>query len=122
MKRLTERDEYGNADIIGVDCVLLQGDLAFEETNLVTEALNRLAEYEDIGLTAKELTAELAEKDIRIAELEAGQKHGKWTVEGCEPGLSYYEHTCTACKEKIATHTGKTLPYCPKCGAKMDGE
>lgn len=70
MKRLTERDEYGNADIIGVDCVLLQGDLAFEETNLVTEALNRLAEYEDIGLTAKELTAELAEKDKRIAELE----------------------------------------------------
>lgn len=68
------------------------------------------------------LTAENAEKDKRIAELEAGQKHGKWTVEGCEPGLSYYEHTCTACKEKIARHTGKTLPFCPKCGAKMDGE
>lgn len=47
MKRLTERDEYGNADIIGVDSCDLQGNLNAKEMNLVTNALNKLAAYED---------------------------------------------------------------------------
>lgn len=47
MKRLTKRDEYGNADIIGVDSSELQLNLEFEELNKVTDALNRLATYED---------------------------------------------------------------------------
>lgn len=47
MKRLTQRDEYGNADIIGVDSADLQLNLGFDEFNLVTAALNRLAFYED---------------------------------------------------------------------------
>ena len=58
MERLTERDEYGNADIIGVHGVVLTGYLSAEERflnaeelNLVTDALNRLAAYEDSGLT-----------------------------------------------------------------------
>lgn len=46
-KRLTERDEFGNADIIGVDSCVLQGDLPFEQFNKVTKALNRLAQFED---------------------------------------------------------------------------
>ena len=46
-ERLTERDEYGNADIIGVDSSELQGSLEFDELNLVTNALNKLADYED---------------------------------------------------------------------------
>lgn len=45
--RLTERDEYGNADIIGVDGSTLQGNLEFDELNLVTNALNKLADYEE---------------------------------------------------------------------------
>lgn len=47
MRRLTERDEFGNADIIGVDSAELQGNLGFNELNRVTRALNRLAELED---------------------------------------------------------------------------
>lgn len=47
MERLTKRDEYGNADIIGVDSNELQLNLEFEELNKVTDALNRLATYED---------------------------------------------------------------------------
>lgn len=47
MERLTERDEYGNANIIGVDSADLQLNLGFNELNRVTEALNRLAAYED---------------------------------------------------------------------------
>lgn len=46
-KRLTERDEWGNADIIGVDSGNLQGNLMGDEFNNVTLALNRLAFFED---------------------------------------------------------------------------
>jgi hypothetical protein len=45
--RLTKRDEYGNADIIGVDSADLQLNLEFNGLNLVTAALNKLAAYED---------------------------------------------------------------------------
>ena len=48
MERLTERDEFGNADIIGVDSEDLQLNLDFEQMNKVTYALNKLAEYEDL--------------------------------------------------------------------------
>ena len=48
MERLTERDEFGNADIIGVDSEELQCNLTFDEFNRVTNALNRLAQYEDV--------------------------------------------------------------------------
>ncbi len=48
MKRLTECDEFGNADIIGVDSMDLQCNLSGDEFNKVTNALNKLAEYEDL--------------------------------------------------------------------------
>lgn len=48
MNRLTERDEFGNADIIGVESADLQENLEFAEFNMVTTALNRLAEYEEL--------------------------------------------------------------------------
>ena len=54
-KRLTEIDEFGNFDIIGVDCGELQFNLEFNEMNLVTEALNKLAAYEDTGLTPDDI-------------------------------------------------------------------
>lgn len=47
-KRFTERDEFGNADIIGVGGADLQLSLEFDELNAVTDALNRLATLEDI--------------------------------------------------------------------------
>ena len=56
IKRLTERDEYGNANIIGVDSAELQLNLEFDELNRVTNALNRLAGYEDSGLSPEEIT------------------------------------------------------------------
>ena len=55
--RLTERDEYGNADIIGVDSADIQLNLAFDELNLVTDALNKLARYEDTGLKPEQIEA-----------------------------------------------------------------
>lgn len=46
--RLTEYDEFGNADIIGVESEDLQCNLEFDEFNRVTKALNKLAGYEDL--------------------------------------------------------------------------
>ena len=54
-ERLTERDEYGNTDIVGVESADLQLNLEFDEFNKVTNALNRLAEYEDSGLSPEEV-------------------------------------------------------------------
>ena len=48
MERLTKKDEYGNADILGVDSRDLQLNLDFESFSKVTKALNKLAEYEDL--------------------------------------------------------------------------
>ena len=45
-KRCTSRDEYGNADIDGVDMSFLLA-LPYKEMVLVTQALNRLADFED---------------------------------------------------------------------------
>lgn len=45
---MTERDEFGNTDIIGVDSMDLQCNLEFDEFNKVTNALNKLAEYEEL--------------------------------------------------------------------------
>lgn len=52
-KRLTERDEWGNADIIGVDSGNLQGNLMGNEFNRVTLALNRFADLEDMIISGK---------------------------------------------------------------------
>jgi len=45
--RLTIRDEFGNANVIGLDRSVLYSQLTFGEMNLLTQALNRLAAYED---------------------------------------------------------------------------
>ena len=52
--RYTSRDEYGNADIKGVDMSFMLG-LPYEEIVLVTRAINRLADFED--------KAEMGEED-----------------------------------------------------------
>ena len=57
MQRFTERDEYGNADIIALSDTMpeIYAELSFSEANIMTEAINRLAAYEDTGLTPEEV-------------------------------------------------------------------
>lgn len=66
MKRLTERDEYGNADIVALSEVMpeLYAELSFLETNALTDALNRLAAYEDTGLDPDGFKKLAAYKDL----------------------------------------------------------
>lgn len=51
--RCTSRDEYGNADVKGVDMSFMLG-LPYEEMVLVTQALNRLADFEDAEIEGDE--------------------------------------------------------------------
>ena len=57
MTRMTEIDGFGNADIIALSDVMpeLYAELSFSEANALTDALNRLAAYEDTGLTPEEI-------------------------------------------------------------------
>ena len=55
MERLTERDEYGNYDIIKCPSENFVGDLNFNELNAVTEALNKLGKYENTNLSPAEI-------------------------------------------------------------------
>lgn len=58
MERLTEYDEFGNADIIALAGVMqeLYEGLSFNETNALTDVLDHLAAYDDTGLTPQEIT------------------------------------------------------------------
>lgn len=68
MNRLTQRDEYGNADIIALSDVMpeLYASLSFSETNALTEALNRLGKYEDTGFTPEEI--EKLKKELYLTD------------------------------------------------------
>lgn len=48
MNRYTERDEFGNADIKGVESQLLYENLMFDGMNRLTNAFNKLADFEDL--------------------------------------------------------------------------
>lgn len=46
MERLTERDEFGSVDIIGVDSMKLEYDVGCDVYDKLTDAMEKLAEYE----------------------------------------------------------------------------
>lgn len=71
MERLTEWDEFGNADIIALSDMMpeIYAELSFSETNALTEALNRLAKYEDNMPLERAQELAQSEKDGRIVIL-----------------------------------------------------
>lgn len=99
MERLTERDEYGKADIIALGDMMpeLYAGLSFSEMNALTDAINRLAAYEDTGLSPEEV---------------APVRQAKWEI--CSDG--YYPY-CSACNTE--PKGGEMTDYCPNCGATM---
>ena len=105
MERLTERDEYGNADIVGVDSGELQLNLEFEEFNLVTGALNRLAEYEDTGMTPDEIKEqiEILEHNYKSMEdtLERQCDNALKIVNKLEKDCDYWKHEAIKAKAQL---------------------
>ena len=107
-KRLTERDVFGNADIIGLSTEKLYSELCFSETNLLTKALNKLAELEDkiengeidyVADRDKEiarLTAENAELRATLSKMETVEKELRARLDKavelpCKVGDTVYE-------------------------------
>lgn len=81
-KRLTERDEFGNADIIGVGSEMLASALDFDELNKLTFALNQFAKLEDkieagtlveVPQGAVVLTPEERDEEMRLCNEERKQ-------------------------------------------------
>lgn len=146
MKRLTERDEYGNADIIGVDSAELQLNLEFTEFNKVTDALNRLADYEDTDLSPQDV--ELLKKmyddvvkqldEYKQADIKEAQKkfdkpchcYGNmdWILKypkGKEPSTSVcncaYEKACLELTRKNAQKASEELKQAECSGTERNG-
>ena len=117
MERLTKRDEYGNADIIGVSSDA-QFELSFDELNAVTNALNRLAAYEDTGLAPEDCAAykkfegNLCASGVpfsRIIELVNAEKEGRITIH--PPARK-----CPQCRRnKLVVRTDGKFYYCFGC-------
>ena len=60
--RCTNRDEYGNADVKGVDMSFMLG-LPYEETAILAQALNRLADFEDAEIEKDRMEARKTENE-----------------------------------------------------------
>lgn len=63
-----------------------------------------------------------AQAIARIGKLEP-VRHGRWIPNSIGDGIcSDYWHTCCICGYEHSDEYGSPTPYCPNCGAKMDGE
>lgn len=50
-------------------------------------------------------------------------RHGKWEdVVVLDVSYNNYQHTCGACGKSYFDNNKFNYPYCPNCGAKMNGE
>lgn len=101
MERLTERDEFGNADIIGVDSEELQCNLTFDEFNRVTNELNRLAQYEDVHENIIKKMKELKLEHCRlITEMGVKPQQQGGKCDGFQKSANDDEpcNTCMECK------------------------
>lgn len=56
-------------------------------------------------------------RDVPAADV-VPVKHGQWGTGRFNPETGNYEEQCTRCRN-FSKEYGK--PYCPNCGAKMDG-
>ena len=97
MNRLTERNQNGE--------VFVMPDLYATPSSTLSVALNRLAAYEDTGLTPEEIGTIKAKQEI----------HAGWVHDG--EGFVI----CTRCKSKSNEPFAMFYNFCPDCGAAMDG-
>ena len=110
MERLTERDEFGNADIIALSDMMqeIYAGLSFGETNALTDALNRLAAYEDTGLSPEEVMALKAppNEPLTLEELREMDGEPVWVVIAGMGRYTVIEH----CGERATKFTDGMEP------------
>lgn len=114
-ERLTQRNEFGNAEIILLNNSMsdLYGALlTYKERDALTDALNKLADYEDKEENREApLTADVQE--VRPAEWVLQEnKHPEAVCSNCGREVVY----------QIVNNRWEFENYCPHCGAKMDKE
>lgn len=130
MERLTNWDEYGNADIIALSDVMpeLYAGLSFSETNAMTDALNRLAAYEDTGLEPEEIISavDMAKVACALEELNAYKELGpldrlRELAEADREGRVYMKpkaRKCPRCgSNSLVKRVDGACYYCFDCGA-----
>ena len=80
----------------------------------IREAVRRYPNTFYNGLeTARQIAHDLPSADV------APVRHGRWELDVLD-GTPGYRPVCIVCSECHRVNYGST-PYCPNCGAKMDG-
>ena len=104
MSRLTERDEYGNANIIGVDSQDLQLNLEYDQFDDVTSALNRLADFEDMCF---DKSGKQVLQAYRLRELAEAERENR---------LKVFKHpNCYGCQMLLKTNIWMDDEPCKSC-------
>ena len=81
--------------------------MEYSQRWLVLEMARRLE-----NLTSIDTVADVAEV-----------RHGEWEdIIDTQSTIHRYQHTCGACGKSYFDHNKFNYPYCPNCGAKMDGK
>lgn len=75
--------------------------------------------YEDIGCRCFRRGMDRAIRIARQQPTVAPVKHGRWINIDAKFENMYVAHQCSICKNEFL---GDASNFCPRCGAKMDGE
>lgn len=75
--------------------------------------------YEDIGCRCFRRGMDRAIRIARQQPTVAPVKHGHWINIDAKFENMYVAHQCSICKSEFL---GDASNFCPRCGAKMDGE
>lgn len=76
MEKLTKRDEYGNAKIIGVDDMKIEYDVGADDYEKITDVIDKLVEYEELEEQGKLLRLPCAVGDTVYEVSDGGiRKH-----------------------------------------------
>lgn len=116
MERLTHR--LGNGEITcnmaRDDCRKMGGDCQID-----SKILDRLAAYEETGLEPEEIELLAKQRTLPAADV-AEVRHERWERVLTASGI-ITRVRCSGCAE-IQPLTFENIPYCPLCGARMDGK
>ena len=118
MERLTERFDNGQAAVMGCgenckyDYKYCRNH--YEDCPEINKIYERLAEYEDTGLTPEKIT-ELKERDTEKApEIHENKRSSVYTCPSCNLVLTN--------KDEKGWFCGKHYKFCPDCGQRIKWE